>query len=201
MNGLGKADSGGHPSPGVPRLDWGGTEEIRSLEAKVPEGGSCGGCGDLAANVDVGGREAKGFEDSGEALDDMENGFALMELDFDLLAPKSVAPRSSDCFSASASVVIPSPLVCGAPSRLCLLTSLIARIDPGFRIHCFFLHVKMCTLRSSLGKYSGRSPFSCSKRDIGLLQTLHLVKDAGGVRPGSIHVYRRCQRWLCKEER
>lgn len=172
-------------------LDWGGAEEIRSLEAKVSVGGSsCGGCGDLAAKVEVGGREAKGLEDVGGVCEDRENRFGLVELDLELFGAKSVAPRSSDCFCGSASDDIFSPDVCGASEVLCFLISLTARMQPGFRWHCFFLQVKTCSLRSSLGKYSGRSPFSWRRSDVGLQQTLHLAKEAGAVFVGSSHACR-----------
>lgn len=154
----------------------------------------------MAAKVEVGGRDAKGLEDVGDACDDREKGFALLHLDVGMVAPKSVAPRSVGCLCGSGLGNVCSPFDNVTLSGSCLITSLIARILPNFRLHCFFLHVKTCSLLSSFGKYSGRSPLSCRRSDIALLHTLHLANEAGGVLEGSSHVYLCCQRPFLGED-
>ncbi len=175
-------------------LDKGGRDEIRSFEAKVSVSGSCGACGGLAAKVEVGGRDVEGFEDVEDVCDRMEKGFALLELDVGLVAPKSVDPRSLRRFCGSRLGDVFSLCVRVAPSVSSFLTSLKARMLPGFLQHCFLLQVKMCNLLSSFGKYSGKSPLSCRRSDIALLQTLHLAKDAKGVLVGSSQACFGCQR-------
>ena len=69
------------------------------------------------------------------------------------------------------------------------LTALIPLIPPSFRRQDFTLHANMYSRRSWPGKRSGRSPFSCSNRDIMLLQTLHLASWALGRPSGSSHIY------------
>lgn len=77
-------------------------EEIRSLEAKVSVGGSCcGGWGDLADRVEVGGSGAKGLEEVEEACEDAEKGLALIDFELRPVTPNSAAPRSFVSFCDS----------------------------------------------------------------------------------------------------
>lgn len=165
---------------------------MRSLDAKVSVGGSSGFWGGLAASVEVDGRGAKGLVDVGICWEDMEKGFAFVMLDFGLVAPNRVAPKSVGCCCASGF----SGRSCSGAGEPCsvryFLFSLKTRMLPGLRPHCVFRQVKICSLLSSLGKYSGRSPLSCKSSDMGLLQTLHLENEADGVVVESNHIYLYC---------
>lgn len=148
------------------------------------------GCGALAARMEAGGRVAKGFL-AAEPETVVENGFALLEIGDGLVAPKSDAPRSCGgcvCGSIGDSSCIFRSFGCVFLSDLNLSTSLIALILPIFLVQDFFLHPNMCSLRSSLGKCAGKSPLSCSSKEMKLLQTVHFASFAGGGVFGSSQV-------------
>ena len=166
------------------------------MEANVWDGGSgasTGTCGTLAARVDVGGRGANGFV---ELLNELvvfcnENGFAWVEEGVADVLPNSAAPRSSVGIFSCATfdpVLSSFALVGFCRVDLYFLTSLRALILPGFRLQAFLLQPNMWSLRSSSGKWDGRSPFSCNSKDMKLSQALHLARLPDGEVGGSSHV-------------
>jgi hypothetical protein len=107
---------------------------------------------------------------------------------------KSAAPKSSVGFCScvkSAPAFSSLGLAGACLVDLYLLTSLKALIVPGFRLQVFLLQLKICSLRSSSGKWDGRSPFNWRSRDMKPLQALHFARLPGGENRGSSHAYAR----------
>lgn len=124
-----------------------------------------GGCGGFDASVEVGAIDANGLIGVPNVfVDNVENGLTLLCAGVGLVVPNKTAPRS--CFGFSSSFLTRSDFFPVFLSVLYLLTSLSALMLPGFLEHVFFLQQNMCSLRSSSGKYLGKSPLSCNSRDM-----------------------------------
>ena len=181
---MGNEDSIGHGSSGRGGWSGGSGDESRSLEAKVS--GKAGDASSiLSSDLACTGRGVvlKGFA----LLGFEEKGFAEAA-GLAVWTPKSEAPIAGGGFWSSlislmtfATGLLLAPLAMRTPRMPLTL--------PSFRRHVLCRQLQRYNRRSWPGSWSGRSPWSSSRRLSRPLQTLHLARAPEGRVCSSIHVW------------